>query len=90
MTQMMDWNDGWGVGNWVAMSLMMLVVWGVLIALVVLAVRGSLRPPRPNSGTSPDRDADRLLAERYARGEIDEDEFHRRSEVLLGRHSTPT
>ena len=32
---MMGWDGGWGVGGWLGMSLMMLVVWGVPIALVV-------------------------------------------------------
>lgn len=36
----MDWGDGgWGVGDWVAMSSMMILFWGVTVALVVLVVR---------------------------------------------------
>lgn len=79
---MMDWNGGWGVGGWLVMSLMMVVVWGLPIALVVWAVRSSFHREQP-SVTAPSRpDADQVLAERYARGEIDEGEFAHRREVL--------
>lgn len=79
---MMGWDDGWGGGGWIVMSLMMLVFWGGLIALVVWLVRGTLRSDQTTITTSPERSADQVLAERFARGEIDEDEFTRRSEVL--------
>jgi putative membrane protein len=88
MSQVMDWNDGWGAGTWLVMILMMLVFWGGLIAVIVLAVRGSLRPARPTDTRGPEPDADELLAERYARGEIDEDEYRRRREVLRDRRPT--
>lgn len=90
MSPMMWWgNGGWGVGGWIAMSLMMLLFLGGLIALVVWAVRGwgsdratGTTPPRPS--------ADETLAERFARGEISEDEFARRREALHpGTKSSP-
>ena len=79
---MMDWNDSWGAGDWVAMTLMMLLFWGVLIGLVVWLVVAYLR--RTDSPTTSGSDADRILAGRYARGEIDEDELTRRRAVLHG------
>lgn len=79
---MMDWDVGWGVGGWLMMTLMMLVVWGLPIALVVWAVRSSLHHDRASVTTPPRPDADHVLAERYARGEIDEEEFARRRDVL--------
>lgn len=79
---MMDWDGGWGVGGWLAMGLMMVLVWGLPIALVVWAVRSSFHHDRPSVTAPPRPDADRVLAERYARGEIDESEFARRREVL--------
>jgi putative membrane protein len=88
MSQMMDWNDGSGAGPWLAMILMMLVFWGGLIAIVMLAIRGNFGSPRWARTTSPDRDADEMLAERYARGEIDEDEYRKRREVLRDRQSS--
>jgi putative membrane protein len=80
---MMDWNGGWGVGGWLVMSLMMVVVWGLPIALVVWAVRSSFRRDEPSVTAPPRPDAGQVLAERFAQGEIDEDEFNRRSQVLL-------
>ncbi len=36
----MWWNNGaWGAGDWIAMSFMMLVFWGLLAALTVWLVR---------------------------------------------------
>ncbi|MBA2323520.1 MAG: SHOCT domain-containing protein [Pseudonocardiales bacterium] len=76
---MMDWgNTGWGAGDWIAMSTFMIVFGGGLIALVVWVVR-SMRSDRGQS--RPDR-ADALLAERFARGEIDGEEFTRSRELL--------
>ncbi len=86
---MMGWNNGsWGIGQWVAMSLMMLVFWVAVIALGVWLVRSTRRTPRTPESTLSDRvtepdGAQRLLAERFARGEIDETEFTR-SRTLLG------
>lgn len=77
----MGWDGSWGVGGWIAMSLMMLVFWGVPIALVVWLIRSSFHP-RQAAGAPPRSSAEQVLAERYARGEIDEEEFTRRSEVL--------
>ena len=71
-----------GAAGWLAMGLMMLLFWGLVAGLVVWAVR-SLRPQhagapsRAASGT-----ADEILAERYARGDIDEVEFERRRGLL--------
>ena len=81
---MMGYYDGgWGVGNWLAMSAMMLVFWGSVIVLVVWAAR-SFRSGDQQAG-SRGAGPDEVLAERYARGEIDDDEFQRRRELL---HST--
>ncbi len=75
---------GWGWGAWLAMSVMMVLFWSLVIAGVVVLVRylGGGRPTG-GSGAGGDRaDAENVLAERFARGEIDEDEYKRRSELL--------
>jgi putative membrane protein len=53
--------------------------WFILIALIVLLVRGA-RPAARESGGP----AVRLLEERYARGEITRDDFLERRAVLGG------
>lgn len=74
----------WGSGQWLAMVAMMAIFWGLLIALGVWAARGfrtgrgTDTTPRGFSGP------DDVLADRFARGEIDEDELRRRRDVLHG------
>ena len=72
------------VGNWdnwggaLVMMLMMLVFWGGLIWLVAYAIRGSNTAAATSRGPS----AIEQLEERFARGEIDKDEFEERRRVL--------
>lgn len=76
---MMDWgNSGWGAGEWVAMSALMLVFWAGLIAVGVWIVRF----PQSGRGRVPADHAEALLAERLARGEIDHEEFARSRSLL--------
>jgi putative membrane protein len=90
---MMDWNQGWSTGDWVAMLLMMAVFWGALIAVVVWAVR-SLRPDRTDRTSrsadprtsEPGGRAEQILGERFARGELTAEEFTRSRDLL---HSKP-
>ena len=53
----------------------MIVFWG----LVIWGIAAILRTSRRADDASPER----VLAERFARGEIDEEEYHRRLDVLL-------
>ena len=71
------WGDGWwGFG----MGLVWLVFLGLVVAGVVLVIRGS-------SGGTSDRGRGRsaldILDERFARGEIDREEYEERKRVLL-------
>jgi putative membrane protein len=70
--------DGW---DWFWGALMMLLFWGGLAAVIVLAVRAaSARGPRPRSGET--TDARTILENRFARGEISAEEFEQRKGVL--------
>ncbi len=75
---MMDWNGHWQSGNWLAMSLVMVVCVALIATAVVVVVR-SLRDRdlRPTG-----EEARRVLDQRFARGEISEDEYTRRRELL--------
>ena len=67
---MMWWNFGWGWGGWLGMTLLMLVFWGALIWLIsTLVGNGS------GKDTPPPRQAEDVLAERFARGEIGQAEY---------------
>jgi len=71
---MMFMWGAWGIG----MLVMMLLFWGVVIAGLVLAGRALLRLGRGR----PDDRALEILRERYARGEIDKQEFETRKRDL--------
>ena len=78
---MNHWSEGgWGSGEWLAMGLMMLVFWGGLTVVALAWLRSTRRGHQPERSTG-DK-AERLLNERFARGDIDEEEFARRREVL--------
>ena len=70
----------WGAGGLV-MMFMMFVFWGLVIAGLVLGIRWLVRQGRDGQ---PDR-ALEILRERYARGEINKDEFEARRRDLGGR-----
>ncbi len=80
------WHDGgWGPGAWIAMGLMMLAFWGLVAAVVVYVIRNvGHRPPGHPAATEPD-EALRILDERFARGEIDGDEYSERRDLLRSR-----
>ena len=77
---MMGWyHDGGGWGGWILMSLAMVAFW----ALVVFAVLAIFRGDQPSDDATPDHRAPmEILEERFARGEINEDEYHARRSVL--------
>ncbi|GGP36930.1 SHOCT domain-containing protein [Streptomyces abikoensis] len=86
----MFWYDH-GVGGWglFAMAVSMILFWVLIITAVVLLFRALARPSR--GGPYPDwrrgqapTNAEQILAERYARGEIDEEEYARRLATLRG------
>ncbi|MHC3473246.1 SHOCT domain-containing protein [Streptomyces sp. 7R007] len=79
----MFWNDhdvsGWG---WFAMSAGMILFWAAIITIGVLLFRILTRPDGTPAVPRPAPRPEDLLAERFARGEIDEDEYHHRMAAL--------
>ncbi|MCX4767981.1 SHOCT domain-containing protein [Streptomyces sp. NBC_01275] len=74
--------SGWG---WFVMSVGMIFFWALLIVIGVLLFRALSRSADSGASTSPAQRgpaAEQLLAERFARGEIDDDEYRRRLTVL--------
>ena len=75
------WHGGWY--GWFLGPIMMIVFLAIAVAVVVLVVRwlggtGHAATPRAPAGKTP---LD-ILKERFARGEIDKDEFEERRRVL--------
>ena len=85
---MMYWNDGSpGWGGWVVMSVMMVLFWGALIFGGIAVWKALNRDNRSSSQTGDAQpDPERLLDERFARGEIDEDDYTHRRELLRAGH----
>lgn len=83
---MMWHGDGYGGwAGWLVMAVTMLLVWGGLIVLAVWAVRSFGRPAGSDRREERSTDAMAILEERFARGEIDQEEFERRGSVLRGQ-----
>ena len=76
---MMGWyHGGAGWGGWILMTVAMVAFW----ALVILAIVAIFRDTHAPASTIGRRDPMQILDERFARGEIGEDEYHDRSSVL--------
>jgi putative membrane protein len=84
---MMWWHGGLGSamgwGGWVLMAVLMVAFWALVIVGIVALFRtvaATDRPPRP--AETDNRRAREILDERFARGEIDADEYRTRTAEL--------
>ena len=75
-------HPGWGPGGWIWIASMALF-WGSLLAVAVYLIRR--RPAAAATGGAGTGPAEMTLAERYACGEIDAEEYRRRQAVLRER-----
>jgi putative membrane protein len=80
----MMWWYGPGMSGWgyALMTVSMVLFWALVIFGVVALVRYLGRDER---GGSTPRSPEEVLAERFARGEIDEDQYKHSRETLAGR-----
>ena len=91
---------GLGWGAWVLGILLTIAFWGLLITALIWLIR-SLRRPGPRAYQTPPAEAgwrtsgpaapqaEQILAERFARGEIDETEYRTRLATLRGGPGVP-
>ena len=71
----MHW--GWNGSDWVWMTIGMILFWGALVAVIWAIVRSK------HDGSRPEQlDATDTLAQRFARGEITEEDYRERLQVL--------
>ena len=81
-------ESGMGAGGLVLMLLLIMGVWSIVVVGGILAFRALSHPsPQHQRPTAPPptEDAERLLAERFARGEIDDEEYMVRRDLLRSR-----
>lgn len=84
----MYWGQGMGGWGILLMSVSTLLFWALVIAGVVALVR-YVGPAAPQRNVAAETATpQRLLAERFARGEIDEEEYRRRLAILGGAAKT--
>ncbi len=80
MTWDNDWNHhGWGGGWWIFMVIMMILFWASIAWIVVTLIRHN-SPTHPHHAPIPD--AEQILHERVARGEIEVEEYQQRLQAL--------
>lgn len=76
------YGSGWGWLGWMITAVVLVLVFAALITAVVSAIRYLSGDHRGAGIPQPARGAEDMLAERFARGEIDEDEFRQRMTAL--------
>ena len=79
-----DWNHGWGGGWFVLMFLMMILFWGSIAWVVVALIRHNSLGHHLRASTP---DAEEILHERIARGEIEVEEYEQRLQSLRANRS---
>jgi uncharacterized membrane protein len=80
---MWHWHGEWSSGEWLSMSIMMLVVWLPLVLLVAVALRSLIAPGRRSAGS-----AEEEARRAYARGDIDREHFQQIMQDLREHPST--
>jgi putative membrane protein len=88
---MYDWGgqgwsgQSWGIVGWIVMGLVMVLFWGTIITVAVMLLRRSAWHRELPSGGQAQPGAERILDERFARGEIDEPEYTARRTALRAK-----
>ena len=88
------WHNGDRFGSWGWIGIIVMILfWLVMLALFVWAITSimSSTSRRSNSGpgTPPEDSAMRILRERYARGEIDSEQFEQARRTLNNDGRSP-
>ncbi|CAN5360350.1 hypothetical protein BH09ACT6_BH09ACT6_01150 [soil metagenome] len=80
---MYGWGGNvWGIGGWILMAVMMILFWGAVVAGAIYLRRRGRTDREPVEPRPTHTNAEQVLNERFARGEIDEAEYRSRRAVL--------
>lgn len=85
---MMHWGGGMGSWGVLLMAMGSVLFWALVVVGVVVLVRYAGRGIQPAALSDQSPTSLQVLADRFARGEIDKDEYTWRLQVLLGAAST--
>ncbi len=77
-----SFGSGMGWGGWLAMGFALVIFWGLVITGIVLLVRSLGHRHDVTAGPTGPTAALRILDDRFARGEIDAEEYGRRRQLL--------
>ncbi len=81
----MHWDNGWydGMGGWgwFFMAVLMLAFWGGVVWMVTSGLRHGFKPSSAASTPAPED----ILNDRFARGEIEVEEYHHRLDVIRAK-----
>jgi putative membrane protein len=80
-----DDNNHWGWGGWL-MMVSMILFWALIVIGGIAAARYFAGP---RGADARENRAEDTLAQRFAHGEIDEDEYRRRLAILREHHPVP-
>lgn len=72
---MMWWNNGPVWGGWIMMAVGMFAFWALVFVVVIALTRGGRDDPARGSGGPEHEDPMRVLDERFARDEIDPQDY---------------
>lgn len=90
---MMWYGDGMTGWGYALMTVGMVLFWALVIFGIVMLVRASSPPPMPpppaSSPPVSSPTAEEIVATRFARGEIDEDEYRQRLNALHSHRPGP-
>jgi putative membrane protein len=81
-----DHMSGWG---WALMTISTVAIWALIVTGVVVLIRNVSRIGRQPEPAASGHTAEQLLAERFARGQIDETEYRSRLDTLRGHTQPP-
>ena len=84
------WHGDWSGADWALMSVAMLLFWTAVVAGIIWLVRVTGNRPGeqspPNAPSGPGRPTAReILDERYARGELTDEEYRTRRDAMSAR-----
>lgn len=78
------YGPGWGMGSWGVLGPIFMIFWLIVIVAIIVAVIWLARSALYHEAKSSRSSALDILDERYARGEINHDEYLEKKQHITG------